>query len=83
MVSGKQPHRSAEAMARTLGHRYLINDVMNGTIEKYLTKIREAMSRPGNYAYRGQANSRWPLHSAATRRLIREYGDKLLKLPSF
>ena len=56
---------------------------MNGTIEQYLTKIRGATSRPGIYAYRGQADSRWPLHSAATRRLIREYGIELLKLPSF
>ena len=83
MVSDKQSHRSSEAAARAPEHTYQTIDVVNGTIEKYLTKLREVTSRPGDYAYRGQANSQWPLHSAATRRLIREYGDKLLKLPSF
>ena len=83
MVSDKQSHRSSEAAARAPEHTYQTIDVVNGTIEKYLTKLREVTSRPGDYAYRGQANSQWPLHSAATRRLIREYGDKLLKRPSF
>ena len=70
-------------MARAPGHKYQTNDVVSGTIEKYLIEIREATSGPGIYAYRGQANSRWLLHSAATRRLRREYGDQLLNLPSF
>ena len=56
---------------------------MNGTIEKYLTKIREATSRPGIYAYRGQEDSQWPLHSAATRRLRIEYGDDVLHRADF
>ena len=50
---------------------------MSGAIEKYLTKIREATSRPGIYAYRGQEDYQWPLHSAATRRLRKEYGDQV------
>ena len=83
MVSDKQSHRSSEATARAPEHTYQTIDIVNGTIEKYLTKLREVTSRPGIYAYRGQADSQWPLHSTATRRLIREYGDKLLKLPSF
>lgn len=56
---------------------------MSGAIEKYLTKIREATSRPGIYAYRGQEDSQWPLHSAATRRLCKEYGDEVLRRADF
>lgn len=56
---------------------------MSGIIEKYLTMIREATSRPGIYAYRGQKNSQWALHSAATRRLINEYGSQVLGYPDF
>ena len=46
-------------------------------IEKYLDKIRAATVSPGVYAYRGQANSNWPLHSGATRRTINEGGDEI------
>ena len=46
-------------------------------IEKYLDKIREATNRPGEYAYRGQADSSWSLRSAATRRMIGEAGDEI------
>ena len=46
-------------------------------IEKYLDKIRAATISPGVYAYRGQANSNWPLHSGATRRTINEGGDEI------
>ena len=53
---------------------------MSGPIEKYLIKIREATSKPGIYAYRGQAHSRWHLYSAATRRLIKDHGsDEILR----
>ena len=55
--------------------------VMTGTIEKYLIKIRKATSRSGIYAYRGQANSQWSLHSSATRRLISEHGSERLADP--
>ena len=57
---------------------------MSGNLEKYLMKIREATSKPGVYAYRGQANSRWRLHSAATRRLIKDHGsDEILLSADF
>ena len=56
---------------------------MNSTIEKYLFKIREATSKPGIYAYRGQANSQWPLYSAATRRLIQEHSHEALRHADF
>ena len=56
---------------------------MSGTIEKYLVKIREATSKPGAYAYRGQEDSQWPLHSAATRRLIKEHGEEVLRRADF
>ena len=56
---------------------------MSKTIEKYLMKIREATSRPGKYAYRGQKNARWPLHSAATRRLRKEHGEEILQSANF
>ena len=47
-------------------------------IEKYLDRIREATSRPGHYAYRGQRDSEWALHSGATRKLIELYGPEIL-----
>ena len=56
---------------------------MSGTIEKYLVKIREATARLGVYAYRGQEKSQWPLHSAATRRLINEHSDEVLRRADF
>ena len=56
---------------------------ISGTIEKYFTKIREVTSKPGNYAYRGQRDSRWPLHSAATRQLVKDYGEEVLNSPNF
>ena len=56
---------------------------MSEVIEKYLTKIREVVSKPGAYAYRGQDNASWPLHSGATRRLVDAYGTELLQDPYF
>ncbi len=52
-------------------------------IEKYLTKIHEATSRPGVYAYRGHDDSKWPLYSGATRRLINQAGLGILQEPNF
>ena len=40
--------------------------------EKYLSKINEF---PSGCAFRGQANSKWPLHSGATRRLIKHHKE--------
>ena len=48
---------------------------MSGTLEHYLAKIRQATSRPGKYAFRGQEDSRWRLHSAATRLLLAKSGQ--------
>ena len=59
---------------------------MTSTIARYLSQILETTDVTGICAYRGQQNSRWPLHSAATRRLIKEYGNDVLldpDLPQF
>ena len=56
---------------------------MNNPIEEYLAKIREATVQPGVYAFRGQGNSKWPLHSGATRRLINEHGKEIVHDPDF
>ena len=56
---------------------------MSGIIDKYLIEIREATSSSGIYAYRGQENFQWPLHSAATRRLISKHGNDVLADPGF
>ena len=46
---------------------------MTITIEKYLSKINTLR---GKCAFRGQADSKWKLHSAATRRLIKHSGHE-------
>ena len=56
---------------------------MASVLEKYLQEIRQATSRPGIYAYRGQARAEWPLRSAATRRLIESLGDDAWNNPHF
>ena len=61
---------------------------MSSVIGKYLETIREFTSEPGIYAYRGQANSKWKLHSSATRRLLKEARNdgevrKQLENPNF
>ena len=57
---------------------------MTSTIDKYLVQIQEATRTiAGTYAYRGQQDARWPLHSAATRRLIEEHGDGIMVDPDF
>lgn len=45
-------------------------------IDRFLAEIRKFQ---GTLAFRGYADSRWNLYSSATRRLIREYGDSVLK----
>ena len=52
-------------------------------LDKYLQQIREATSKPGVYAYRGQSRAGWPLHSAATRRLTKSLGDGALNAPGY
>ena len=56
---------------------------MASTLEKYLDQIFQATDPTGIYAYRGQSNSEWPLHSAATRRLVNEYDDTITADPRF
>ena len=51
---------------------------MRSVIQRYLNEIQEATTKPGIYAYRGQPNSDCPLHSAATRRLIKSIGDDVV-----
>ena len=56
---------------------------MASLLEKYLEKIRDATSRPGLYAYRGQSCAEWGLYSAATRRLTNSLGESALNAPGF
>ena len=46
---------------------------MSRTVSDYLAEICRSPSASAVYAYRGQGKSRWPLRSAAARRLIRHY----------
>ena len=48
--------------------------------EKYLSEISKFTS---GYAFRGQANSNWQLHSGATRRLIKHYHENIIQAPDF
>ena len=50
---------------------------MPSTIDKYLVQMQEAEAPLGIYAYRGQAKAEWKLYSAATRLMVREYGDSI------
>ena len=52
---------------------------MASTIGEYLVQIQDATQIAGIYAYGGQQDSQWPLHSAATRRLLQKHGNDLLK----
>ena len=45
-------------------------------IDRFLAEVRKFQ---GKLAFRGHADNRWKLHSSATRRLIREYEDDVLK----
>ena len=56
---------------------------MASTLDKYLVQIFQTTDPTGIYAYRGQSNSEWPLHSAATRRLVDEYDDTITVEPRF
>ena len=53
------------------------------TIDRYLLQIRKATQTNGIYAYRGQSNAQFLLHSGATRRLIDEHGDDIVQDPEF
>ena len=54
-------------------------------LERYLSKISETTERlgVGAYAFRGQGNTAWPLHSAATRRLREHGGEGIQNSPEF
>ena len=52
---------------------------MTSTINNYFVQIQDATKTTGIYAYRGQEDSEWPLQSAATRRLIEEYGRDIVR----
>ena len=56
---------------------------MIGAFAKYHVKLMDAISGDGIYAFRGQQDCDWPLHSAATRRLIKEHGQEALDDPDF
>lgn len=56
---------------------------MASVLEKYLEQIKDAISKPGAYAYRGQSCAEWALHSAATRRLTNSLGKEALNDPGF
>ena len=57
--------------------------IMTTTIDKYLVQIQDATQPDGIYAYRGQQDSEWLLHSAATRRLIDEHDRDIVRDPDF
>ena len=57
--------------------------MMVSVLEKYLQQIRDATNGSGVYAFRGQSCADWPLHSAATRRLVKSMGLNSLNGPSF
>ena len=48
--------------------------------KKYLSEISKFTS---GYAFRGQANSNWQLHSGATHRLIKHYHENIIQAPNF
>lgn len=54
-------------------------------LENYLSKISEVTNKlgVGTYAFRGQGNAHWPLHSAATRRLRKHRGEGIQSSPEF
>ena len=54
-------------------------------LENYLSKITDTTDQlgVGTYAFRGQGKAHWPLHSAATRRLIRHRGNGIQYSPEF
>lgn len=56
---------------------------MNSILAKYVDQIHEVTREPGIYAFRGQRNSNWSLRSAATRRLLGEYGSGRVIDPDF
>ena len=56
---------------------------MTSTADKYLVQIHDATQTDSIHAYRGQQDSEWPLHSAATRRLIDEHGPDIVRDPDF
>ena len=59
--------------------------VTNMKLEGYLSKISDTTKKLGvrAYAFRGQGNALWPLHSAATRRLRRHRGEGIQNSPEF
>ena len=54
-------------------------------LEGYLHKISDTTRElgVGTYAFRGQGNAQWPLHSAATRRLRAHRGEGIQNSPEF
>ena len=54
-------------------------------LEGYLRKISDTTKKlgVGTYAFRGQSNAHWPLHSAATRRLRKHRGEGVQSSPEF
>ena len=57
--------------------------MQNSTIDKYVVQLQDATQTTGIYAYRGQQESEWPLHSAATRRLVEEHGGDIVRDSNF
>lgn len=57
--------------------------MVTSTIDKYLVQILDITQASGIHAYRGQRDSLWALHSAATRRLIEEHGGDIVRDADF
>ncbi len=54
-------------------------------LDSYLSKISDTTHKLGygTYAFRGQGNAHWPLHSGATRRLRKQLGEGVQFRPEF
>ena len=76
------PKESLASYSRGPGCEFLFT---NMTLEGYLSKISDTTRTlgVGTYAFRGQGNAHWPLHSAATRRLRKHRGEGVQKSPEF
>ena len=54
-------------------------------LDSYLSKISDTTYKigVGHYAFRGQSNTNWPIHSGATRRLRKQLGEGVHLRPEF
>ena len=56
---------------------------MSEALQQYLEAIKKATKTPGIYAYRGHKKDHYKLRSSAVRRLIEQYGERVLEKSDF